>query len=170
MLLGAFGIWRRFPGSAGVERASMRTGRKELWFRHRNGTVVTGFPTVERWSCGRSLPTVTGCMETGLSACRINPAMEDTTARRPERCVHGCCNPYGGGLIFYHVIMFLCYSEIGSTKPAGGLKTFHSMSLLTVGSHCRDTWTGHMLPSSVISCHLPGNIWNIGWKGFILAA
>ena len=62
LLPGSLCAWWRFPGSAGVGRAGMGTGRKGQWSQHGNGTVVTGFPAVERWSCGRPLPTVTGCM------------------------------------------------------------------------------------------------------------
>lgn len=42
---------------------NMRMGGRNSGFKYGNGTVVTGFPIVERWSCYRSLPTVTECME-----------------------------------------------------------------------------------------------------------
>ena len=98
LLLGMLCIWRRFPCSAGVERADMRMGGRNSGFKYGNGTVVTGFPIVERWSCYRSLPTRYRMY--GILVCRINQVMEGTTAGRSERCAHGCCNPSGGGTYF----------------------------------------------------------------------
>lgn len=107
LLLGMLCIWRRFPCSAGVERADMRMGGRNSGFKYGNGTVVTGFPIVERWSCYRSLPTRYRMY--GILVCRINQVMEGTTAGRSERCAHGCCNPSGGD-IFYYVIPELGYA------------------------------------------------------------
>ena len=67
LLLGMLCIWRRFPCSAGVERADMRMGGRNSGFKYGNGTVVTGFPIVERWSCYRSLPTIPNVWNPGLS-------------------------------------------------------------------------------------------------------